>query len=69
MPEDRSRYGWEKLDPFERHLAENADKGEFSYRPWTEQGMSAVELLAYVRSELDVHGFGAATGSWPRVAG
>jgi hypothetical protein len=62
MTEDRSRYGKERLRPFERHLADGADKHAFTFRPWDTYGMNDQELVSHVQSELDSNGQWTAYG-------
>ena len=64
MSEDHSRYGIEELDPFERHLAEAADKHWFTYQPWdtfdSRHELSDQQLVDRVRSEIESNGYWSA---------
>lgn len=59
MPEDRSRYGQDKLNPFARHLAEGADRHAFTFRPWKLGGqrLTDEQLISHVKDEITEHGF------------
>ena len=62
MTVDRSRYGQERLRPFESHLAESADKRHFTFQPWDTHGMTTQEVVAHVQSELNANGSWSAYG-------
>ncbi len=59
MPDDKSRYGQAELGPFEQHLAENADKHAFTFRPWKLGALRLTDeqLVAHVEGEIADQGF------------
>jgi len=58
-PDHESRYGREKMKPFERHLADAASKHAFTYRPWKHGGLRLTdeELVQRVKDEISEQGF------------
>ena len=58
-PDHQSRYEKEKLKPFERHLADAANKHAFTFRPWKLGGLrlSDEQLVQRVQDEIAEQGF------------
>jgi hypothetical protein len=71
MPDDTSRYGRDRLNPFEFHLAESADKLAFTFRPWKLGGLRLTDeqLVSHVEEELAEHGFWTDYGEMAMGAG
>ena len=71
MPDDRSRYGRDQLNPFRLHLAESADKHAFTFRPWKLGGLRLTDeqLLSQVEEEIAEHGFWSDYGEMAMGAG
>lgn len=71
MPDDKSRYGQDELRPFERHLAEHANKHTFTFRPWKLGGLrlSDEQLVFHVEKEIAEKGFWADYGEMAMGAG
>jgi hypothetical protein len=71
MPDDRSRYGRDQLDPVGLHLAESADKHGFTFRPWKLGGLRLTDeqLISHVEEELAEHGFWSDYGEMAMGAG
>ena len=71
MADDGSRYGRDELNPFRRHLADNAGKHAFTFRPWKEGGrkLTDEQLTALVQSEISAHGVWSDYGEMAMGAG
>jgi hypothetical protein len=71
MPDDTSRYGRDRLSPFELHLAEIADKHAFTFRPWKLGGLGLTDeqLVSHVGEELAEQGFWTDYGEMAMGAG
>jgi hypothetical protein len=71
MPDDTSRYGRDRLSPFELHLAESADKHAFTFRPWKLGGLGLTDeqLVSHVEEELAEQRFWTDYGEMAMGAG
>jgi hypothetical protein len=64
MTQDHGRYGREKLSPFERHLAESADRHAFTSPVWASSGgLTDEQLVAHVAEAIAEYGSWSVWGS------
>jgi hypothetical protein len=71
MPDERSRYGRDRLNAFQLHIAESAEKHAFTFRPWKLGGLRLTDeqLVSHVEEELAEHGFWTDYGEMVMGAG